>query len=139
MKSGKKKVGFFKNLKDSIDDKSSMSVNSIAVLASAVIGSLVGLVVCFVLVYDVITNGFVKTDLFDLGLFLMSSGAYILGSGMPKAIVDSRLKSRPWVENEMLSDGIAMRRRHYRTMEEPYSEQDEDGQADVDEGAPSEA
>jgi hypothetical protein len=114
MKSDKKKVGFFKNLKDSIDDKSSMSVNSIAVLASAVIGSLVGLVVCFVLVYDVISNGFVKTNLFDLGLFLMSSGAYILGSGMPKAIVDSRLKSRPWAEGEMLDEEMG-RHRRFRT------------------------
>lgn len=107
----KSKVGFFKNLKDSIDDKSSMSVNSIAVLASAVIGSLVGLVVCFVLIWDVVTNGFVKTDLFDLGLFLMSSGAYILGSGMPKAIVDSKLRSRSWVENEMLEEDMGRYRR----------------------------
>ena len=32
----------------------------------------------------------------------MSSGVYILGSGAPKAYVDSRMKTRSWVENEKL-------------------------------------
>lgn len=97
-------MGFFRNVKTSIDDKSSMSVNSIALLTSAFIGGLIGFVICFVLVYDVIQNGYVKTNLVDLGFFLMSSGLYICGSGAPKAIVDSRFKTRSWAENECNND-----------------------------------
>jgi hypothetical protein len=89
-------MGLIRNIKTSIDDRSSMSVASIAFLISAIIGAIIGLVVCFVLIYDVITNGYIKTDLLDLGIFLMSSGAYITGSGIPKTIVDSRMKKRSW-------------------------------------------
>ena len=95
-------MGVIKNIKESIDDKSSMSVNSITLLASALMGVIVGLVMCFVLVYDVIYDGKVDTDMGDMAMLLMSSGVYILGSGAPKAYVDSRMKTRSWVESEKL-------------------------------------
>ncbi len=95
-------MGIIRNIKASIDDKSSMSVNSVTVLASAVMGVVVGLVMCFVLVYDVTFDGKVDTDMGDMAMLLMSSGIYILGSGAPKAYVDSRLKTRAWVENEKI-------------------------------------
>ena len=93
-------MGLIRNIKESIDDKSSMSTGSITLLLSAIIGAIIGLCVCFVLIYDVTYDGKVDTDLLDLGIFLMSSGGYILGSGMPKTIVDSRMKNRSWVEGE---------------------------------------
>ena len=89
-------MGFFKNIKNSIDERSSISVNDITLLASATVGFVIGLVVCFVLIYDVTYDGKIDTDLLDLGIFLASGGAYIVGSGMPKAIVDSKIKSRSW-------------------------------------------
>ena len=46
-------MGVIGNIKASIDDKSSMSVNSISVLASTIITVIMGLVVCFVIIYDV--------------------------------------------------------------------------------------
>ena len=95
-------MGVIGNIKASIDDKSSMSVNSITLLASAVMGVIVGLVMCFVLGYDVVYDGKVDTDMGDMAMLLMSSGVYILGSGVPKAYVDSRMKTRSWVENEKL-------------------------------------
>ena len=95
-------MGVIGNIKASIDDKSSMSVNSISLLASALMGVIVGLVMCFVLVYDVVYDGKVDTDMGDMAMLLMSSGVYILGSGVPKAYVDSRMKTRSWVENEKL-------------------------------------
>lgn len=95
-------MGVIGNIKASIDDKSSMSVNSITLLASALMGVIVGLVMCFVLVYDVVYDGKVDTDMGDMAMLLMSSGVYILGSGVPKAYVDSRMKTRSWVENEKL-------------------------------------
>ena len=95
-------MGFLRNIKTSIDDKSSMSVNSITLLASALMGVIVGLVMCFVLVYDVMYDGKVDTDMGDMAMLLMSSGVYILGSAAPKAYVDSRMKTRSWVEGEKL-------------------------------------
>ena len=93
-----------RNIKASIDDKSSMSVNSITLLASALMGVVVGLVMCFVLIYDVTYDGKVDTDMGDMAMLLMSSGIYILGSGAPKAYVDSRMKNRSWVEGDKLRD-----------------------------------
>ena len=95
-------MGLLKNIKASIDDKSSMSTNSITLLASALMGVIIGLVLCFVLVYDVTYDGKVDTDLGDMGIFLLCSGGYIIGSGIPKAWVDGKMKTRSWVEGEKL-------------------------------------
>ncbi len=95
-------MGFFGNIKTSIDDKSSMSVNSITLLISAIMAAIIGLAVVFVLIFDVMHNGYVKTNLTDLGIFLLASGGYVAGSGIPKTIVDSRMKNRSWVEGEKM-------------------------------------
>ena len=85
---------FFTNIQNSIDDNSPISVSSITLLLSALIGFLLGLVLCFVLIYDVVTNGYIKTDLIDLGIFLLASGGYIAGSGIPKTVMDSRFERK---------------------------------------------
>lgn len=95
-------MGVIKNIKASIDDKSSMSVNSITLLASALMGVIIGFVICFVLIYDVTYDGKVDTNLTDLGIFLLCGGGYILSSGVPKAFVDGKLKTRSWVEGERM-------------------------------------
>ena len=95
-------MGVIKNIKASIDDKSSMSVNNITLLASALMGVNMGLVICFVLIYDVTYDGKVDTNLTDMGIFLLCSGGYIMGSGIPKAWVDSKMRTRSWVEGEKL-------------------------------------
>jgi hypothetical protein len=123
-------MGLFRNIKESIDDKSSMSSGSITLLLSAIIGAIIGLCVCFVLIYDVTYDGKVDTSLLDLGIFLMSGGGYILGSGIPKTIVDSRMKTRSWVEGEKmqieaeedLEDYKAERRRKRESMNEGSEE-----------------
>ena len=107
-------MGFFRNIKTSIDDQSTINVNNISLLVSSVIGFLLGLVMCFVLVYDVVTNGYVKTDLTDAGIFLLCSGGYIAGSGIPKTIVDSRLKLKAGIANAELEDEAEERRRSRR-------------------------
>lgn len=98
-------MGLFKNIKASIDDKSSMSTNSITLLVSAFMGVIIGFVICFVLIYDVTYDGKVDTDLSEMGIFLLCSGAYILGSGVPKAWVDGKMKTRSWVEGEKMQMG----------------------------------
>ena len=133
-------MGVIKNIKESIDDKSSMSVNSITLLASALMGVIMGLVICFVLIYDVTYDGKVDTNLTDMGIFLLCSGGYIMGSGIPKAWVDSKMRTRSWVEGEKLQaeaeedleDYRAERRRARRNkdmiidMEDNSSEEERD-------------
>ena len=97
-------MGFFRNVKTSIDDQSTINVNNISLLVSSLIGFLLGLVMCFVLVYDVVTNGYIKTDLTDAGIFLLCSGGYIAGSGIPKTIVDSRLKLKAGIANDDIEE-----------------------------------
>lgn len=119
-------MGLIRNIKASIDDRSSMSTGSITLLLSALIGAIIGLCVCFVLIYDVTYDGKVDTDLLDLGIFLMSSGGYILGSGMPKTIVDSRMKKRSWQNEteveEDIEDYKAMRKKKREEMTESEEE-----------------
>ena len=95
-------MGVIKNIKASIDDKSSMSVNSISVLASAFMAFIIGVVACFVLIYDVTYDGKVDTDMSDLAWFIAASSSCLLGSGLPKAYIDSRMKTRSWIEGEKL-------------------------------------
>ena len=97
--------GFFGGLFSAVDDKSTMSVNSITLLISALIGFLLGLTICFVLIFDVVTNGYIKTDLIDMGVFLLCSGGYIGASGIPKTIIDSRLNARYRLKKKKFVDG----------------------------------
>ena len=108
-------MGLIRNIKNSIDDKSSMSVNSITLLVSALMGVIIGFVICFVLVWDVTYDGKVDTELDDLGIFLLCSGAYIMGSGVPKAYVDGKMKTRSWVENEKMEIDADEEVKAYRT------------------------
>lgn len=95
-------MGVIRDIKNSIDDKSSMSVNSVTLLVSAFMGIIVGLIMCFVLVYDVCYDGKIDTDMGDMAMLLLASGGYILGSGIPKAYVDSKMKTRSWLEGERM-------------------------------------
>ena len=87
-------MGFLSNIKSSIDDKSSISVGAVALLISSIVSFILGLVICFALVYDVTTNGYLKTDMVDVGVLLLFDGAYVAGSDAPKTIIDARLRSR---------------------------------------------
>ena len=119
-------MGVIRNIKNSIDDKSSMSVASITALLSALMGVVVGLVMCFVLVYDVLYDGVVNTDMGDMAMLLMASGVYIAGSGAPKAYVDSRMKQRSWVEGEKLQIEAEEEINTYRRKKRSDNSEDED-------------
>ena len=124
-------MGFLRNIKTSIDDQSSINVNNISLLVSSFIGFLLGLVMCFVLVYDVVTNGYIKTDLTDAGIFLLCSGGYIAGSGIPKSIVDSRLKLKAGLANEEIEEEAEERRRSRRRKKRSGDEPPVDEYADT--------
>lgn len=79
-------------LKSLVRDGTGDSSKSFALVLSVGIGALVGLSVCFCLVWDVCTNGYVKTDLDGLGVFLLCVGGFMAGGGLNKAIGERRKK-----------------------------------------------
>lgn len=95
-------MGLFTNIKSAIDDKSSMSVNSISVLVSALITFIMAFALCFVIIYDVTYDGKIDSDVGELSWLLIAGSSCLLGSGIPKAYIDSRMKTRSWVEGEKL-------------------------------------
>lgn len=62
------------------------SSKSFALVLSSIIGALVGLCVCFCLIWDVWANGYIRTDLDALGLFMLCIGGFMAGGGINKAI-----------------------------------------------------
>ncbi len=76
----------FKFLKSLIRSNSGDSSKSFGLVISAVVGAILGLVVAFVLVWDVTTNGHVDTDLGKLGTLVLCIGAYTFGSGANKML-----------------------------------------------------
>ena len=85
---------FFSYMKSLLDVQSPNSSKSFTLVLSAIVGAFIGLTISFVIIYDVITNGYVKTDLTDAGIFLLCDGGYMAGAGVTKAIVDRRNKGR---------------------------------------------
>lgn len=66
------------------------SSKSFALVLSSVVGALVGLCVCFCLVWDVCANGYIRTDLDALGLFMLCIGGFMAGGGINKALSERK-------------------------------------------------
>ena len=62
------------------------SSKSFVLLLTCAVGALVGLCVCFCLVWDVCTNGYLKTDMDSLGLFVLCVGGFMAGGGVNKVL-----------------------------------------------------
>lgn len=80
-------------LKSLIKENSLDSSKSFALVLSCIVGALIGLCVCFCLVYDVCTNGYLKTDLDSLGLFVLCVGGFMVGGGINKALSERKRKN----------------------------------------------
>ena len=85
---------FFSYMRTLLDVQSPNSSKSFTLVLSAIVSAFIGLTMCFVIIYDVITNGYVKTDLNDAGIFLLCAGGYMAGAGVTKAVVDRRNRRR---------------------------------------------
>ncbi len=96
-----KTTEYFKTL---LDTKSSNSTKSFVLMLSAIISALVNLTICFVLIYDVTTNGYIKTSLSDAGFFILCTGGYMAGSGLTKALADRRRNKRGININEEIDE-----------------------------------
>lgn len=66
------------------------SSKSFALVLSSLIGALIGLCVCFCLIWDVCANGYIKTDIDALGLFMLCIGGFMAGGGINKAISERK-------------------------------------------------
>ena len=69
------------------------SSKSFALVLSVLVGALIGFCVCFCLIWDVCSNGYLKTDLDSLGIFLLCAGGFMAGGGVNKALSE-RMKTR---------------------------------------------
>lgn len=88
-------------LKSLIKADSLDSSKSFALVLSSIIGALIGLCVCFCLVYDVCSNGYLKTDLDHLGLFILCVGGFMAGGGINKALSEKRRIDKPTDKKEV--------------------------------------
>ncbi len=79
------------------------SSKSFALLLSVIIGAIIGLVVCFCLIWDVVTNGYIKTNLNELGVFLLCAGGFMVGGGINKVFGEKYFKHQKPEKNEKKS------------------------------------
>ena len=85
-------MGITEYLKSLIKANSLDSSKSFALVLSSIVGALVGFSVCFCLIWDVCTNGYLKTDLDALGLFMLCIGGFMAGGGINKALSERKKK-----------------------------------------------
>lgn len=69
------------------------SSKSFALVLSVLVGALIGICACFCLIWDVCSNGYIRTDLDSLGIFLLCAGGFMAGGGLNKAMSE-RIKTR---------------------------------------------
>lgn len=69
------------------------SSKSFALVLSVLVGALIGICVCFCLIWDICSNGYIRTDLDSLGIFLLCAGGFMAGGGVNKALAERSRKS----------------------------------------------
>ena len=62
------------------------SSKSFVMIVACMVGAAVGLTVCVCLLVDVWRNGYIRTDLDSLGLFLLCAGGFMAGGGLNKEV-----------------------------------------------------
>lgn len=80
----------FEYLKSLIKTDTLDSSKSFALVLSCIVGAVMGLCVCFCLIYDVCSNGYIKTDLDSLGIFMLCIGCFMAGGGINKALAERK-------------------------------------------------
>ena len=84
----------FEYLKSLIKADTLDSSKNFALVLSCIVGAVMGFCVCFCLIYDVCSNGYIKTDLDSLGIFMLCIGCFMAGGGINKALAD-RTRNNP--------------------------------------------
>ena len=84
---------FLSYIKDLIRANNLDSSKSFAMVVSVLIGALMGIGVLFCIIWDVVKNGYVKSDLESMGIFLLCVGGYMVGGSVSK-IVSERARRK---------------------------------------------
>lgn len=98
------RVNMWKLFKSLIRNSSGESSKSFGLVISAIVGAILGLATAFLLVWDVVVDGTVDTDLTKLGVFILCVGCYTFGSGANKML------------SEVAGGEIGMERRRRRML-----------------------
>ena len=85
-----RKIRIAEYLKSLIRANTLDSSKSFALVLSILVGAFVGMCVGFCLIWDVCTNGYLKTDLDALGVFMLCIGGFMAGGGINKAISERK-------------------------------------------------
>ena len=102
-------MGIIKYLGSLIKNDTGNSSKSFALVMSTIVSFLTSLVICGILVYDVYCNGFIKTDLEALGIFIICVYSGNAASGVPKIFGDKYLSRAKMLrkngDEEEINDG----------------------------------
>lgn len=98
------KANMLKFFRQLIRNGSGESSKSFGLVVSAIVGAILGLAVAFLLIWDVVSDGAIDTDLSKLGIFILCVGCYTFGSGANKML------------SEVAGGEIGMERRRRRMM-----------------------
>lgn len=101
------------------------SSKSFTLVVSAIVSAIVGLCICFILVWDVIHNGYIKTNMEDMGIFMLCMGGYLAGGSVSKVFNSNKYERiAPYLENneemEDENDTYEPRRRRRRRSQDDY-------------------
>lgn len=80
-----------KFLRSLININSADSSRSFTLVVSSFISILIGVIICFAIVWDVIHNDYIKTDMENVGIFMLCLGGYVAGSSVSK-VFPNKLK-----------------------------------------------
>lgn len=84
-------------LRSLININSADSSRSFTLVVSSFISILIGVIICFAIVWDVIHNDYIKTDMENVGIFMLCLGGYVAGSSVSK-VFPNKLKGTKAVE-----------------------------------------
>ena len=89
-----------KYLKSLIKTNSEDSSKNFSLILSTLSGVVISLCVSFCLVWDVCSNDYIKTDLDQLGLFILCVGGYMIGGGVNKAVETMNKRKQNGVQSK---------------------------------------
>ena len=93
-------MGVFSYFGSLIKNDTGNSSKSFALVMSTIVSFITSLTICGVLIYDVYNNGFIKTDLEALGIFIICVYSGNAASGVPKIFGDKYFSKAKIMRNE---------------------------------------
>ena len=88
----KKELGFFKQL---VQNNNGMSCKSFGLILSHIVGGLLGVVIGFILIFDIVSDGKLDSDLYAITFFLIGDSVYMFGGGLNKTLTEILGKIQP--------------------------------------------